>query len=387
MLYQEALQEFLPVTLKSLSTEALAALDYQEECEIKQKAFDRFWQVNRLEGRPLKLIKSPLSRNYRTTSKRRVSVDRCRVIMEGSGPTSFVLEPQEHEQIYAYLKDLLAKPAFLPLAYVLNWVIIRGSYTSRVVVFNVFKLDASIVRKLKQVVTHLQSFKVPVHGAHLYFDPTRSDYYLESFRPSDAVSLKHLFGLRDLTLHLDHFKLKYPVTGFSQVNESQIKNLISSANNFAQVSKDDTFLDLFCGYGLFSFTVGENAKSVIGADWEGASIEYAKASAHFLNKKSSRFIAGKITAEWIESHLPQDKNESEIQLLDPPRQGTEPGVISALAKRNPKRVIHIFCGTDVIPKEVMAWDSKGYKIKKIQPLDLFPGTAHIETMILLERTR
>ena len=76
MLYQEALQEFLPSTLKSLSTEALAALDYQEECEIKQKAFNRFWSSNRLDGTPLKIIESPLARNYRTTSKRRVTVDR-----------------------------------------------------------------------------------------------------------------------------------------------------------------------------------------------------------------------------------------------------------------------------------------------------------------------
>ncbi len=385
MLYQEALQEFLPSTLKSLSTEALAALDYQEECEIKQKAINRFWQANRLDGTPLKIIESPLSRNYRTTSKRRVSVDRCRVIFEGSGPTSFVLEPQEHEQIFSYLNTLLSKPAFLPLAYAMNWIIIRGSYTSRVVIFNVFKMDASIVRKMKQVVTHLQSMNISVHGAHLYYDPTRSDYYLESFRPSDSVSLKHLFGLRDLTLHLGDIKLKYPVTGFSQINESQINNLISTANAFAKTSKDDTFLDLFCGYGLFSFTVGKNAKSVIGADWEGASIEYAKASARFLNKKETRFIAGKITSDWIESHLPPMKNESEIQLLDPPRQGTDPGVISSLAKRNPKRVVHVFCGTDVIPKELTVWNSKGYKIKKIQPLDLFPGTSHIETMVLLEK--
>lgn len=385
MLYQEALQEFLPSTLKSLSTEALAALDYQEECEIKQKAFNRFWSSNRLDGTPLKIIESPLARNYRTTSKRRVTVDRCRVIFEGSGSTSFVLEPQEHEQIFSYLNTLLAKPAFLPLAYAMNWIIIRGSYTSRVVIFNVFKMDASIVRKMKQVVTHLQSMNVTVHGAHLYYDPTRSDYYLESFRPSDSVSLKHLFGLRDLTLHIEDIKLKYPVTGFSQINESQINNLIHSANEFAQISKDDTFLDLFCGYGLFSFTVGKNAKLVIGADWEGASIEYAKASARFLNKKETRFIAGKITSEWIESHLPPMKNESEIQLLDPPRQGTDPGVISSLAKRNPKRVVHVFCGTDVIPKELTVWNSKGYKIKKIQPLDLFPGTSHIETMVLLEK--
>ncbi|HHX15518.1 MAG TPA: class I SAM-dependent RNA methyltransferase, partial [Fibrobacter sp.] len=66
-------------------------------------------------------------------------------------------------------------------------------------------------------------------------------------------------------------------------------------------------------------------------------------------------------------------------------QGTDPGVIATLAQRRPKRILHVFCGTDIIPKELGFWAKWGYKVKKIQPLDLFPGTVHIETMILLEK--
>lgn len=384
MLFQEALQEFLPATLRSLSTDALVALNYDEECELKQKAIERFWTANRLEGRPLPILQSPSSRNYRTTTKRRISVDRCRVIFEGSGSSSFILEPKEHEQIYTYLLALLSKPAFLPVAQVLNWIIIRGSYNSRVVVFNVYKLDASIVRKLKQVTQYLQEEKGLVHGVHAYVDPTRSDYYLESFRPTDGISMKHLFGLRDLTLNRGDFKLKYPVTGFSQVNESQIENLINTASKFLKITPEDDLLDFYCGYGLFSLALGDDAKSVFGVDWEGASIEYAKANARFLNKRNRRFIAGKITSEWLETHLPK-VGHSEVLLLDPPRQGTDPGVIATLAQRRPKRILHVFCGTDIIPKELGFWAKWGYKVKKIQPLDLFPGTVHIETMILLEK--
>jgi tRNA/tmRNA/rRNA uracil-C5-methylase (TrmA/RlmC/RlmD family) len=71
--------------------------------------------------------------------------------------------------------------------------------------------------------------------------------------------------------------------------------------------------------------------------------------------------------------------------LDPPRKGTEPGVIRALAMRKPVRVLHIFCGTDEIPAALAEWERYGYRVKEVLPMDLFPGTPHLETLVALER--
>jgi tRNA/tmRNA/rRNA uracil-C5-methylase (TrmA/RlmC/RlmD family) len=73
----------------------------------------------------------------------------------------------------------------------------------------------------------------------------------------------------------------------------------------------------------------------------------------------------------------------EVVLLDPPRQGTEPGVTPAIAARAPLRIVHLCCGTDEIPREVAAWFKAGYQVQRVVPLDLFAGTANLETMLLL----
>ncbi|WP_407445221.1 class I SAM-dependent RNA methyltransferase [Fibrobacter sp.] len=385
MFFETAIAHQLPNYTKESDSaygETLAPLSYKDELKVKNEAIKEFWEVNRLPRGPQPVVASPMPRNYRTTSKRRIEMN--------PGDLRFnaydsILEPEEHNAIYRLLFEKLITPAYKPLAYALNWIIIRGTYKYRVVIFNVKKMDANIVRKLKQISEVLKQSPFHVTAAHAYLDTTESDYYLESKRPTDGLGFKQLFGPRELSLDLGHFRLKYPVTGFSQINESQIHNLIKAAGRLLGLEAGDKFLDLYCGYGLFSFALGEAAKSVLGVEWEGPSIESAKASAKFL-KKNYRFIAGKIDEQFLQTRLPRaSADEPERILLDPPRKGTEPGVIRALAARHPVRVLHIFCGTDEIPDAIKEWERFGYRVKEVLPMDLFPGTPHLETLIALER--
>lgn len=385
MFFETAIAHQLPNYTKESDSaygETLAPLSYKDELKVKNEAIKEFWEVNRLPRGPQPVVASPMPRNYRTTSKRRIEMN--------PGDLRFnaydsILEPEEHNAIYRLLFEKLITPAYKPLAYALNWIIIRGTYKYRVVIFNVKKMDANIVRKLKQISEVLKQSPFHVTAAHAYLDTTESDYYLESKRPTDGLGFKQLFGPRELSLDLGHFRLKYPVTGFSQINESQIHNLIKAAGRLLGLEAGDKFLDLYCGYGLFSFALGEAAKSVLGVEWEGPSIESAKASAKFL-KKNYRFIAGKIDEQFVQMRLPRVvPGEPERILLDPPRKGCEPGVIHALAMRKPVRVCHVFCGTDEIPDALKEWERYGYRVKEVLPLDLFPGTPHLETIVALER--
>ncbi len=384
--FSSAVQESMPKALAGMPLLSIALVDYSDELEIKNRAFALFCERNGLPH-PERIVESPLPRNYRTTTKRRA------VFENGAFRLSFgdgecleyaePLEPEEHLAIYRFVEETLKKPAFVSLAKALNWVVIRGSYRHRAVIFNVSEMNASVVRKLKLVGEHLKSSELGIVSAHVYFDPSRSDYYLEAVRPADALGFKTLFGPKELALDLGAFRLKYPVTGFSQINESQIPNLLAFAGKMLRPSKKDLLLDLYCGYGLFSFGIGGAAASTWGAEWEGPSIECAKNSARFL-KRPAKFVAGKIDRDFVERSIPRGSG-SELALLDPPRSGVEAGVIAALAKRNPMRVLHVFCGTDEIPRSLNQWKLSGYKATSIQPLDLFPGTPHLETMVLLEK--
>lgn len=385
MFFEQAIAHQVPGYTREADSahgESLAMLDYKDELKVKNDAIKEFWDVNRLAGNPQKVIASPMPREYRTTSKRRVFMQPGNLQFDRQDS---MLEPEEHNKIYNLLFEKLITPAYKPLAYALNWIIIRGTYRYRVVIFNIKKIDASIVRKLKQISEVLQKSELNVTAAHAYVDTTESDYYLESKRPTEGLNFKQLYGPREMSLDLGHFRLKYPVTGFSQINESQIHNLIKAASRLLSLSKEDHFLDLYCGYGLFSFALGEAAKSVLGVEWEGPSIDCAKASAKHL-KKSYRFIAGKIDEMFVQMRLPRPiPGEPEKILLDPPRKGCEPGVIHALAMRKPIRVCHVFCGTDEIPASLKEWERYGYRVREVQPLDLFPGTPHLETIVMLER--
>lgn len=386
--FENAVRESMPKALAGLSTLSVALLDYPDELDLKNRAFALFCERNGLPV-PEKIVESPMPRNYRTTTKRRAGFENGRfsLFFGADERLEYVepLEPAEHLAIYRLVEELLRKNVFAVLADAMNWVIVRGSYRKRAVIFNVCEMNAAVVRKLKLMGEHLNASGLGIVSAHVYFDPTRSDYYLEALRPTNVLSFKTLYGPKDLTLDLGAFSLKYPVTGFSQINESQIPNLLLCAKKMLNPTPRETMLDLYCGYGLFSFGMGKSAASTWGAEWEGPSIECARNGARFLKRKA-KFLAGKIDGKFVEKSIPES-SRPELILLDPPRAGVEPGVIEALARRKPERVLHIFCGTDEIPRSLNKWRLSGYRARQIAPLDLFPGTPHLETLVLLEPGR
>ena len=390
MTFAQTLLRQLPQATESF--EPLADIAYSQELRYKNTALEQFWAENKIGGKLEPIVPAILPRAYRTTTKRRALLheqhgfalgfeERIRVgFFEISS-----LEPDTHNKIYAFLFNKLSSPAYKPLARAMNWLIIRGNYTQHCVIFNVCKLDATIVRKTKQISDALTEAKLGVTCAMMYVDPTRSEYYLEAERPDTGLDIKHLFGPRLLTLAVEDLRLKYPPTVFSQVNEAMVPTMVEHARALLQPASADRLLDLYCGYGLFTFTLGRKCKEALGIELAGESIATAIGTAQYLNlSKSIRFKPARITADYLKTALPpvaQDGNE--VLLLDPPRKGCESGVIATLAARDPRRVLHICCGTDEIVPTVRDWNANGYRLELARPLDLFPGTANLETLLLL----
>jgi tRNA/tmRNA/rRNA uracil-C5-methylase (TrmA/RlmC/RlmD family) len=380
-----------------LQSSPLAHLDYPEEIEIKNQALALFWQKNRLQGKPEAIISSPRPRHYRTTSKRKTILKGNTLYLLFNDRTlrsqkkPFVqspLEPVEHGRIFEFLQQKISEPPFKLVASHMNYLIIRGSYKEHGVIFNVDTLNGPLVRKLKLLAGHLQKLPEPVSSAYIYPDPSCSEYYLEEGQPSDILQFKKLFGKTDLAVSHHGCRYSYHPTSFSQVNEAMVPVMLDMAETLLEPDPVETLLDLYCGYGLFSHFLAPAYKQVVGVDAEGPSIRSA-----IFNKKSNpasrnaRFLSHHITARSVEKiPLPNDLG-SETILLDPPRQGTQEGVIGALSRREPQRVLHINCGLDQIPDSLRQWQQHGYKVQRIVPLDMFPGTAGLEVLILLEKAR
>jgi len=341
---------------------------------------------------PAAVIASPRPRGYRTTTKRRTVLH---------GPTLYLLfgdhllktqkkpflesplEPPEHTRTFVFLQKKLSEPSYKLLASHLNHLIIRGNYREIAVIFNVRKMNGPLVRKLKIVTEHLQKMTAPVTAAFAYLDPTGSDYYFEQRRPDDKMQFKKLFGPAHLAVKHGDSRYHFHPTSFSQVNESIVATMLAKAKELLQPGKDERLVDLYCGYGLFSHFLANDYRQVIGIDAEGPSIRAAQNNSR-LNKtnRNIRFQARRITPGALNDLLPLTTEPTSL-ILDPPKQGVQRGVIESIAEHQPAKVLHIFCGVDQIPESLREWQDNGYQVKEIVPLDMFPGTANLEVMVLL----
>jgi tRNA/tmRNA/rRNA uracil-C5-methylase (TrmA/RlmC/RlmD family) len=336
------------------------------------------------------LVPSPRPRAYRTTSKRRVEVvDGAAHLFLGErkarrGTPVFVpssLEPAEHAELYRFLQAKLSEPVFRIVAEHLSWLVVRGSYAERAVIFNVDTLFGPLVRKLKILGRQLADEGPSITAAFVYVDESASDYYLETRRPAGVLDFKKLFGPESLRVAYADLRLAFHPTSFCQVNESIVPKMLTLAEAMLEPRSGDRLIDLYCGYGMFSHALAGRVREITGLDAAGPSIEAARANARRLGHRSARFVTGRITPESIERLPPPTSDE--IVLLDPPRAGTDRDVLESVAARRPRRVLHIFCNVDEIPAALRQWKAARYVPERIVPLDMFPGTPHLEVLIQL----
>lgn len=373
--------------------EPLAALAYPVELEIKRAALAAFWHQAGMPGEPDPVLPAPQPRGYRTTTKRRAVAIPKGVALGfpgapplGSRLALSALDPLEHLAVYEFLVERLALPAARPFAEVLTWAIVRGTPSALALILNLRRFDARVVRAAKQLGEALQETALGVRGAFLYLDPSGSDYYLEARRPAGTLNFKRLFGPEWLQVEVLGLRLRFPVTVFSQVNGPMLETMATMALGLLAPLEEHPLADLYCGYGLFSIIAATKVPRVTGVDADGPAILAARANAVHLGLAGrTRFLAGHIDGEFLATRL-RPPASPEVVILDPPRQGTAPGVAAALAARRPARVLHICCGTDEIPRELAAWQQAGYALRRAVPLDLFAGTANLETMLLLGRS-
>ncbi len=392
LLLQLARKEAPTLVGPPTSPDPLARLDYAMELDLKNRALQQFWAANGLPDKPNRITPSPKPRHYRTTTKRRVIFEkgafhldflpdpRAGASKAGTGST---LEPVEHAAIYAFILGKLNQPAYAQIAHALNYLVIRGDYTHFTVLFNVHQLNGNVVRKAKLLSEHLQNMDPKTASAFLFYDSGKTPFYLDQRSPEGPWKFKKLFGPDNLRLRVGDKNYAFHPTSFCQVNASILPVFLEKAHQLLKARPEQRLLDLYCGFGLFSLGLAGAYQEVIGVDAAGMSIQAAQTMAASEPGGKVRFNAGRIQARSLEKLLPPpDANTPEAILLDPPKTGTDPGVIRALASRGPVRVLHIFCDMNVLAKEVNQWRKSGYMIAKVVPLDMFPGTDNLEVMVL-----
>jgi 23S rRNA (uracil1939-C5)-methyltransferase len=180
----------------------------------------------------------------------------------------------------------------------------------------------------------------------------------------------------------ENLRFTWEAGSFCQVNLEQNSHLIRTVLDLAKVAKDETVLDLYCGMGNFSIPLGMLCKQVTGIEGQGSAIRSAKRNAQINGVTNTGFYKSPVHREC--SKLTSEGIQFDCVIIDPPRQGA-PDLGKELAALATKRIVYISCDPATLSRDLSGLVSRGFTISVIQPVDMFPQTHHIETVVLLEK--
>lgn len=205
-----------------------------------------------------------------------------------------------------------------------------------------------------------------------------------------------LYGKGYVTDTLLDLDFQISPKSFYQINKRQTEKLYSCAVDFAGLKKEDVVLDAYCGTGTIGSSMACYAKSVLGVELNRDAVSDAKRNAKENHLENIRFIC-KDAGEYLEG-LAQKRSELSndeiptVVVMDPPRSGSSKAFLNSLLKLKPERVIYISCGPESLKRdlEYLLRPKHGkrlYRVEKIQPVDMFPMTKHVETVVLLSQQK
>ena len=172
---------------------------------------------------------------------------------------------------------------------------------------------------------------------------------------------------------------------FYQVNRTQTEVLYKKALELAKLTGRETVIDAYCGIGTIGLCAAPLAKQVIGVERNPAAVKDAAANARRNKIANARFVCADAT-EWMAAAAGEGLHP-DVVFLDPPRAGSTPECITAVNKMKPRRAVYVSCDPENLARDVAAFTRLGWRAAKFCPVDLFPQTKHVETVVLLSHKK
>lgn len=192
-----------------------------------------------------------------------------------------------------------------------------------------------------------------------------------------------LYGTGYITDELLGYKFRISPKSFYQINYEGTKYLYSKAMEFADLSKEDRIIDAYSGVGTIGIIASQYVKEVISVELNRDAVRDAKINASINNIDNIRFFCADAT-EFLLSAA-EENEKIDVVLMDPPRAGSTVEFMKSVCTLAPEKVVYISCNPETLARDLTFFTKNGYKVKKIQPVDMFPHTSHIECVVQLLR--
>jgi 23S rRNA (uracil1939-C5)-methyltransferase len=192
------------------------------------------------------------------------------------------------------------------------------------------------------------------------------------------------YGNGYITESLENFKFKISPKSFFQTNSKQAEKLYQITRAFAELTGNETVYDLYCGTGSIGIFCSEHAKKIIGVEFVAEAIEDAKENAALNGLKDTAFFAGDVITICDDAFFEQH-GKPDVIITDPPRAGMHEKLVHKLLDMEAPIIVYVSCNPATQARDLALLAEK-YTVTKIQPVDMFPHTLHIENVVQLKRT-
>lgn len=210
-------------------------------------------------------------------------------------------------------------------------------------------------------------------------------FNINDSRTSMVLGKKNItaYGKGYIVDELCGMRFKISPNSFYQINPEQTEILYNIAMEYAVLTGKERVVDAYCGIGTIGLIASKKAREVIGVELNKDAVRDAIENAKNNKQTNIRFYnddAGKFMIKMANSG-----EKADVLFMDPPRSGSTKEFIEAVKHLSPKKVIYISCGPDTLARDLEDFAKQGFKVKKIQPVDLFPFTEHTEVVVLLQK--
>jgi 23S rRNA (uracil1939-C5)-methyltransferase len=194
-----------------------------------------------------------------------------------------------------------------------------------------------------------------------------------------------LYGEDHITDHIGPFTFKVSPHSFFQVNPVQTEVMYNKALEYADLKGTETVFDAYCGAGTISLFLSQKAKKVYGVEIVPEAIADAQENARENHVDNVEFLVGK--SEEVIAELIQQGIRADVMVVDPPRKGCEMKLLESIRDMAPEKVVYVSCDPGTLARDLGILESFGFRTEKATPVDNFPMSYHVETVVLMSRVK
>lgn len=365
-------------------------LAYPQQLKYKEQRITsalRFYpSLNNLKPNPV--LPAPETFGYRTTAKLAISkshgVAQIGLYKRGTHDVIDIGNcPQQHpliNKVVQAVRDEIEKQdvyVYNPITRrgILRYLAVRVSPKS-----NKALVTFVCAERNYREMTHLAKWvkkKVPeIIGVHQNINGSAGNVV---FGPTTVK----IIGGSDLIDTIGEIRMRLSPSSFFQVNHTQAAKIYNLVTEWAGLEKNDTALDLYCGVGGIAMHLARSGARIIGVEINPEAIFNAKAAAKLNEIKNCRFIAGDATD--VIQDLQDDLPALKAAVVNPPRSGCSEEVLNTLTDLGPETLLYVSCHPISLARDLDLLDQRGYQAVELQPVDMFPQTPHVESVVRLVR--